>query len=210
MSDETNTSEAPSEGSTPPTPSNGNITLSRDEYSQMVGNMAQMQAFIEAVQQQASQSQAPTPQAQVDPNDIDRLSNSQMLGLIGRKVNQLIADSTQPVLQAVMTLSVKEEMREVQGEFDDFKDFKKDVYEIASKNSTLSLRDAYLIAKANKSGKALPNDVKMKLETPTSSAPTPKATSGERPGVGVSSLKTQHTMSVRDAAAEALKELKYE
>ena len=209
MADANETTQIPNENPAPPNQSpvpggNDAITMTKEEYAGLIGQMAQMQAFIESVQAANTQDSKPAP-AQIDPTDIDRLSNTQMLQMIGQQVTQMIQQANQPVLQAVMTLSVKEEMREVEKEYPDFKDFKKDVYEIASKNTSISLRDAYLLAK---SGKQPPAPQKLENNNPNPT-PAPTPTPSERPNLNQASLKASTSMSVADAAREALKELKY-
>lgn len=174
-------------------PAPDGITLSKAEYGQLMGTIAQLQAALD------SQAQAPnTPEPQIDPNEFNQLTNAQMMQLMMDQVNKQVG---QPLLNSIMQLAVKEELRECQSNHPDFNTYKDDVYQEAQKNTHLSLEQAYYIVKARKTGTAPP-------PTPPAVNP-PAAPVGERPGVTPSSTTTNPNLSVKDAAAAALKALQY-
>lgn len=173
---------------TPPAPENPGITLSRSEYGQLMGTIASLQQKLEA--------QEPTPQAQpqLASEDVDRMTNSQfqahMLNLVQSQVGQ-------PLLNSIMTLAVKEELRDTQAKYPDFSTMKDEVYTEAQANTHLSLEQAYLIVKARKTGTA----------PPVAPKPAPAAPVGTKPGVTPSTTTPTTNLSTREAALAAFKSL---
>lgn len=189
------TPDAPAGDQTPPppTPESG-ITLTRAEYSQLMGQFVAMQNQLQSMQ-------APTPDATPAvpvpaAEDLDRMTNSQMMEVILQTVQSQVG---QPLLNSIMTLAVKEELRDTQSKYPDFGTYKDDVYQEAQANSHLSLEQAYLIVKARKTGTAPP--------APAAPKPAPAAPVGDKPAVTVSSTTPSTNLSVRDAAQAALKSL---
>jgi len=184
----------PSEATPPaPTPDQG-ITLSRQEYGELMGQFMSMQQQLQALQT----PQTPEPAAPVvNAEDVDRMTNSQLLETILQQVNSQVG---QPLLNSIMTLAVKEELRDTQAKYPDFGTYKDEVYREAQANSHLSLEQAYLIVKARKTGTAPPPAPK----------PAPAPPVGAKPGVTMSATTSTTNLSVKDAAAAALKSLQYD
>lgn len=187
----------PGDNAPPPQapPADNLISLTRDEYANMVGALTSMQAKLEGLENANRQPDPPAPTT----DDIDRLTNTQLLSLVQSQIGQ-------PILNAVMQLAVKEELREVQEAHPDFKTMKEEVYKEAQSNTQLSLEQAYLIVKARKTGQA-PPPVMPPVASPIV-PPTPPP--GQKPGITPSSLDNTGGMSIKDAAAAALKTLQLE
>ena len=196
--------QAPSDGTPAPTPpADTGINLSREEYSQLTAQLAVAQAQLERMQESQNRQQEPTPQPNPLANkDINTMTNAELVELMSSHINQSVA---QPLLNTVMQLAIKEEMRDVQERYPDFKDFKKETYAIAEKNTHLSIEQAFLLAKAGKPATPAPPAKPTVTEDPT---PTPPP-QGEKPGVQSSSVQGESKMTARQAAEAAMKALKY-
>lgn len=174
---------------TPPSADDSKVTISKEDYQELLGAVSMLQLIAQQNQQQQKPQE---PQHQLTPEDVDRMSNRQLL--------QLVQEQTiQPLLSELMTMKVREEIRECKAEFNDFNDYKKEVHTLASANTSLSLRDAYLLAKANKKPAAAAT------APPAAPAPTP----GHKPGPAPTNVQASSQMSVRQAAEKALEQLKY-
>jgi hypothetical protein len=198
---EANEQQAPPNGDpTPQVPTNDGITLSREEYSQMTTQLAVAQAQLERILEERQQPAPQQPQQPATPGkDINSMTNAEMFEMITQTVNSQVA---QPLLNTIMQLAIKEEVRDVQERYPDFKDFKKDVYTIAEKNTHMSIEQAYLLAKATKQGTAPP-------PAAPPQAPPPPPPPGEKPGVTTGSLEPEAKLTARQAAEQAMKALKY-
>jgi hypothetical protein len=183
---------------TPPAatpPAGQQVSISVEDYQELMAAAAMAQVLM---QQQPAKQQQQAPQQQIDPNEIDRMSNRQLMGLIEQQV-------VGPLMQTIMNMTVKEEMREVQTKYSDFNDYRQDVLTIAQGNTSLSLEQAYLLAKAGKSSKVPPTPQDSNTPTPKQTPP-PAHKTGQPASVTVPS----GNLSAADAAKAALAELKYE
>ena len=191
------------DGGTPPAnpPANPDVvSLSREEYGQMTAQLAVAQAQIERMMEAQNRQQEPQPPANpMAGKDVNTLTNAELVDMITQHVNQSVA---QPLLNTVMQLAIKEELRDVQDRYPDFKDFKNETYAIAEKNTHLSIEQAFLLAKAGKP--APPPPAPPKTE-PTTPPPTP----GEKPSMSSNSVQGEVKLTARQAAEAALKTLKY-
>lgn len=192
---------SPSEPTPTPTPAPEGITLTKEEFAQLNTNLAMMQRELEELRKPKEPETPSTPPSYANKS-IDQLNNAELVDLVVNHINQ---STVQPLLNTIMQLSIKEEMRDLG---DKYEDFKKDdkvreaVYGIAEKNTHLSLEQAYLIHKGK-----LPTPTPAPVPTPTSAVPTPIP--GERPAVAASTVGENKGMSVREAAEAAFKQLKY-
>lgn len=177
----------------PPAPANDSIQISKQEYAQLMTQIAMLQNQVEAT---TKPSEPPPSYA---GKNINQLTNEEMFDLISRQQQE----SQSQVVNALMQIAVKEEIRDLG---DTYPDFKKDsavreaVLKIAENNTSLSLEQAYLIHK----GKTPPPVV---TPTPT---PTPVPTPSSKPGVAAQTVEPTKVMSVREAAMAAMKSLNYE
>jgi hypothetical protein len=142
-----------------------------------------------------TRQQAPQPPQPRQPEvDVNQLDNASLLEYIGQTI-------AQPILQQLVTLSVHEELRDVQSEYSDFKDFKNDVYQACQTNPHLSIKQAYLMVKG---GKPIPPPP---APVPPPAPPTPGDKGG---GIPPSAASEHKQLSIRDAAAAAMKDLQFE
>lgn len=200
MSNEINTEETTGEegtqGTTAPTDTNtSGISLSKEEFADLIGRMSQMQSIINGYQSQEAKAQEVQNQVPaLKEDDINNLTNAQLLQLVQMQV-------AQPLVQTIMNLTVKEELREVQAKYEDFKDYKEQVYTLASKNTNLSLEDAYLLAK----GAKVTTTQKQEATKPETKQPPPQAQKPNTPPT--STVTSKPANSIREAAMAAMKEL---
>ena len=196
-----NANDTPPNGdATPPAPQSSgdqNISLSREEYAQLTTQLAVAQSQLERMMEQNNRQPEPTKPNPLDGKDVNQMTNQELLELMTNSVNTQVA---QPLLNTLMQLAIKEELRDVQERYPDFKEFKKDTYAIAEKNTHLSIEQAYLLAKAGKP--APPPPAAPKVETPP---PTPS----DKPSVSSGTVNAEERMTPRQAAEAAMKALKY-
>jgi hypothetical protein len=181
-------------------PADDGIRISKEEFAQMSAYVGQLEAYVRA--QQEKEAAASQKQNIPAPEDIDKMSNRQLL-------QYLQENMAGPILTSVMTLAVKEEMRECQNKYPDFSDFKADIHRIASENTQLSLEQAYHLAKSGKAPSPKPSTQPVTEAQAQPNAPTPPPRV-DKHSVPASSTKTDGQMSVREAAQAALAAIKYE
>lgn len=183
---------------TPPQtpPDQGNITISREEYAQIVTQLAMLQQQQEQVQQQ---TQTPPQQDPLQGKHVNQLTNEELLEVINRNNEQ----NNQQIINALMQIAVKEEIRDLGDRYEDFRkdvNIRNEVFKIAEKNTHLSLEQAYMIHKGMKPA----TPPQQQTQTPTPPPP------GERPSVSVGSVQESKPMSIREAAEAAFKTIKYQ
>lgn len=186
---------APAAPAAPATPEG--ITLSREEYGQLMGTIAALQQRLEEREDTGKPGQPSEPAASVD---LDQMTNTQLANYL---LNAVQTQVGQPLLNSLMTLSVKEELREVKAAHPDFDTYRDEVYKEAQANTHLSLDQAYLIVKAKKTGTTPP-------PTPKTPADTPKPPVGEKPGVTPTATTPSTNLSIKEAAQAAFKALQME
>ena len=176
------------------------IMLTKEEYNNLIGTMAEMKLNLSRVSEQRREEKAAPPvqappQQKVNPADIENMTKTEFAGFLLNQVGQTMA---QPILELVMTAIVRDEIREVSKEAaakgEDFSIYKDDVYALTMANPQLSIEKAYKLAKAE-------NPDKGKKAEPKVVPPRPV---GERPGVARGAVNPQSKMSVRDAATKAV------
>jgi len=176
------------------------IMLTKEEYNNLIGTMAEMKLNLSRVSEQRREEKAAPPvqappQQKVNPADIENMTKTEFAGFLLNQVGQTMA---QPILELVMTAIVRDEIREVSKEAaakgEDFSIYKDDVYNLTMANPQLSIEKAYKLAKAE-------NPDKGKKPEPKVVPPRPV---GERPGVARGAVNPQNKMSIRDAATKAV------
>ena len=181
-----------------------NVVLTKAEYAQMTSAMASMKTALEALVEDDNKAkgtqQQQTQQPQYEQPQIDAMSNTQLLQLVGQHVNELVNKSRQPLIDALATIAVKEELREAKEEYKDFDTYSTDIQAMAKSNPQLNLKQCYILVKA---GKPAPTQA----ATATKIVPTPADRGGNfTPGAATQ----QKGMSVRAAAEAPLASIKYE
>ena len=158
--------------------------------------LAMLQNQVEEAAANKQQTQQPPPYA---GKQLNELTNEELMHLVSNQTGQ----QQQQLLQTIMQLAVKEEIRDLGDKYPDFKTDAKirdEVMNIAEKNTHLSLEQAYLISKAQRPA---PQQTQQQTTTPQ---PPP----GEKPGVAQTAVQQDKPMTAREAAEAAFKALKYE
>lgn len=205
MSDLNETGNLGDDGNNLPLANDQNITLSREEYSNLVAQMSAMQTKLDIQlnsQTQPQQQQQPQ-QPQLTEEDLNRLTNTQLLQLMNNQVSSQVSQ----VMQAVVALSVKEEIKEARGAYEDFDSLKGDIHRIATAQPHLSIDQAYHLAKANKpAGKSTTPPATKETKAPENKNVIPP--SSEKGGISPGAVTKNPVLSVREAAMAALKDFK--
>lgn len=181
-------------------PTANTVTLDRTEYNQMLGAIATLQNQLSYLQQgQQAHQQTPEP----TPDDLNKMKPHEIV--------QYFQQQQQPLMEAVMFLSVREEIRDVADKYKDFGEYKQEVLGLASKNTALSIEQAYHIAKSQKAG--------TKTQEPPAQTQTPPAQTSQkaqepppasRTSVPAAATQTsEKSLDPRAAAIAAAKELGY-
>lgn len=199
---------------------NGTVSLSKEEYTQMITNMNTMKATIEEFVREsaekdarkyeeertkAEQERQRQEQAEKKSIDLDLLSNKQLASIIFNEVDNRIG---KPPLQMISLMAVKDEKRDLekmlskQGE--NLDDYEEDVIQVASEKPSLSLKEAYEIVKQRRSQKA--NEEQKKKEQQEKDKKEAENANGEKPGSG--KFSPGGKLDILSASERAFKDLK--
>jgi len=99
-------------------------------------------------------SKAPAEEGAFDPSTFEKMSNAQLVRFVFQAVERGIG---QPLLVKLEEMRVRDEIRELRkdlGESDDFDSLKGAIYQVASRNPNLSIKEAYQLAKKEEGPKA--------------------------------------------------------
>lgn len=126
----------------------------------------------------------------LSPEDIDGLSNSQLVQLLTGELNQYMM----PVLTRIEKMRVETELRDTRKEHEDFEDYSDEVYKLTVRDPQLSIEDAYLLAKGRKE-KAKPKEGDKEKDKEKDKKGKlfnlpPRPVFGERPGPSHNVAKT--------------------
>lgn len=189
---------------------NDTVTLSKEEYAEMVGKMNQMQGAIQEFleketekgqkeeQEREAQRQRAEAAQRGPQKDLDLMTNKELAMVILTEVESRMG---RPLLQMVSTLAVKDEKRDLEkyceknGE--NFEEYEEEIFKIATEKPTLSLMEAYKLAKSGRAPKA--------KEEPKKEEKGPKV-GGEKPSSG--KFEAGGKMSLEEASKKAFADLK--
>jgi hypothetical protein len=151
------------------------------------------------------------------PIDWDKLSSKDLANLV---VGHVDVQMVQPILTELYSLRIRQDIKDfIQDEkITDFKDYKKDIYEICSKNPNMSIADAYYTAKSKKERSAKPEDDEERIDKGSERhrgqieglPPRRGLPKGERPGRSSSVTSEDDPETRTDAAKRAIEKLKKE
>lgn len=130
------------------------IELDSDVYSALLDRLDELEASNAGKQQKEEQGDdidslaeqaRPTQQGQPGRDiDLERLNNKGLATYIAR---ELTSDVINPMLVKLSQIEMRLEEKELIGKFEDFDDVKKETYALLHKNPSLSLEQAYHLAK---------------------------------------------------------------
>lgn len=145
--------------------------------------------------------------------DVDQMSNKELVEFVVGLVNDQGVPRLQKMEVAVETLRVLREIDKAEKDHDDFWEHEAEIRRISIANPTLSIEEAYDLAKARK-GKAKTSSKEGEKEVTTQTErllklPARKLVPGERPGVAVGSTKASaQKFTLKEAANKAWDEIK--
>jgi hypothetical protein len=133
----------------------GKIELDSDVYSALLDRLDELEASnagrskdkqdegedLDSLARQAQPQPTGQPGKQID---LERLNNQGLATYIAR---ELTSDVINPMLVKLSQIELRLEEKELSGQYEDFKDVKKDTYALLHKNPSLSLEQAYHLAK---------------------------------------------------------------
>jgi hypothetical protein len=114
------------------------------------------------------------------------------------------------MLTEVQTLKVLREIDKCETKYDDFWNYEKEVYKIASSNPTLTIEQAYKLAKGDKEETKKGEDKKEEGRRTTTERLfnlPPRPIPGEKPSGAAASTRQGGIMSLKDAAQAAWEEV---
>ncbi len=203
-----------------------NITLSQAQYDALLGRLDELEDLEE--EQKKGQGGKKSPEnvdelieearkgvsevgQKLTPEIIDQMKPTQLL----RLVHQLNQEALLPVLSKIEELRLQREIDSITSskEGEDFDLYKQEIYEIASKNPTLTLKQAFKLAKSENPEKATKSKEKTEeregeRKELLRTLPRRRFPSGERSGVSVSASKVSEPETRMDAAQMALDEMR--
>lgn len=177
----------------------GKVVLTTKDYGELMSKLAKLEARMEERTQQPEEQE----EEQEEPISADKFKS-----LTPEKFYEIILSDVEkkvskPVMLALATIQARIEINEAAAKYPDFWDHEADVKKIASANPTMSISDAYLLAKSKKPPSSKEKEPKTEPKT------EPKPPLGEKPGLNKDALKGQ-PKTVREAAKMALDSLSLE
>jgi len=140
---------------------------------------------------------------EVNAETLDQLSNTQLVELIMENVNSKVAG---PIMERLEYLRVQAEIKEVKSAHPDFDEHKKEIFNIAIKNTNMSLEDAYfqVVGKQAKKAKDDPKEPEPKPKIGDNEDLRRKVVHGEKPHVASASVKPGESKTLKEAATRAV------
>lgn len=191
------------------------VTLSESTYAALLDRVAELEDTssahpkkevydVDELAEEGRRGEAKLGKVEkIEEVDWEALSNKELVDRIVGSVNE----AGLGLVTKIETLKVLREINKGEAKHKDFWEYEKDIRKIASENPTLSIEDAYQLAKAKKGdGKEEKKGEEVK-EVGAKTTRTEKLLNlpprGEKPGVVSSSTKSGQTKTLREAADRA-------
>lgn len=145
------------------------------------------------------------------PKDLEEMTMSELAQYIFEVVQREVA---YPLMQKVEVLRVNQEVDKCEKKYPDFWDYRQEIWQIASNNPSLSIEQAYLLAKSQNPKQTAPRPdtsnatsvTSLNAKKVASEQPKPSAV-GDKPGVSGAAMRRSNVKSLREAAAMAWNEI---
>jgi hypothetical protein len=193
------------------------VEISREAYEQLLDRLEELESTplrsneIDDVDYLADEVVKPVQQQQVQPRVVtpinyDEMNNQQLATHIINTVVNQISNMAQPLGQEIQTLKVMREIDNCNKKYDDFSKYEKEIMQLAIKTPTLSIDDAYQLAKAKspkkgdtdeKGGEVKRTKTERLLNLPS------RSQLGDKPGVASASTKEVKVLTLEQAAQAA-------
>lgn len=143
--------------------------------------------------------------------DVDGLTNTQLADLIINEVNRQGGERVKQLEVAVESIRLMHEIDRCEKKYTDFSDYEPDIRKLAMANPSLSIEQAYKLAKIDKEesgkGKGTPANVVESTTAKLFKLP-PRVIGGEKPGMPSSSTaENKGSTTTRSAAMRAWDEI---
>lgn len=186
------------------------VELSAEQYNALMDRLEELESSAKAPKNQidalAEEGRTRRKDEEVQaPVNLDELTNTQLAQFLVQANRQ----DNQRLVQEIETQKVLREIDKCEVKHEDFWDYKDEVHKTASENPTLTIEQAYQLAKGNnpkpeksEDGKASRTVTEKLLNLPS------RKVLGEKPGVASSSTKVANKdMSTKEAAEMAWDEI---
>lgn len=182
------------------------VELTAEQYNALLDRIAELEALALKQQSQpvvppSSQEYGTSEEAGVD---IDQMSPRELVQFINEQVSQI----GQQLLVEIQTLKVQREIDKCEAKYPDFWDYEEAIRAIAMENPTLSIEQAYKLAKQQMEEEARPK----KAEATSSVTQRilklpPKVVPGEKPSTAPSATRKTEPRTLREAAERAWEDI---
>ena len=141
---------------------------------------------------------------QLTDEDLNEMKPAQLIQLVSNHINET---QIRPLLIKIEEMNVRQEINEIMKDPKnaDFIDLREEIYKIASANPTLSLKQAYKLAKDEQGSTQSPN---LNTKDHLRGLPPRRVISGERPSTATVATDAKVPETRVEAATQALAELK--
>ncbi len=184
---------------------------SKEDFNTLLGKISDLTEEVKAskpdplIDDPNAGDPEPKPESKFDR---DSFVGNMTLGDLTDAINaEVDKNSTQPLLEMITGIEVKEELKDLRKE-SDFNEFEKETFKIAAEQPRLSMRRCYELAKSENPDLAPKNDLEPNANDKSSNSnpPAPKNTPSEKPGVSQAAVDLSKIMTVDEAAAKAIAE----
>jgi len=194
------------------------VTLTEEQYGALLDKVAELETIAlqpkketytidELTREVETEKEAKV--VEVSPEDVDQMGNVQLANYIVDRVVDAGQQQIKTLDVKIESLKVLREIDKAEGAHEDFWEHQEAVHRIASANPTLSIEQAYNLAKLEKEGKGegkelSPGDRGTVLHTlpPRTGIP-----SGEKPGVVSGATTKTETTTMKEATERAWDEV---
>lgn len=192
------------------------IELDVEVYQSLLDRIAELEKLaggkseegeedIDDIERLAKEGKQPVYQPQQSVPNLDEMSNTELAKFLLTQIDAVATPRLRDMETKVETLRVLREIDKCEAKYEDFWQYAKAVQEIGIANPSLSVEEAYHLAKsktqvAKKSEERRPTITEKLLKLP----PAPL---GEKPGLSSSSTVETSPKSLRNAAMKAWEEV---
>ena len=194
------------------------VTLDRGTYEALLDQIAELEATstakasVDDLTKDLEPEPKPKP-AEFDLGAIDQMSNSQLATFIIDIINEQGGAAINELSKKLESITVLREIERAESKHDDFWQHEKDVRRIAMKNPSLTIEEAYKLAKAEAAEKGTgpksDGDPPPKTKTERVLRLPPRGAVGERPShiAGATTTGKSSAMTLRAAALSSWDEI---
>ena len=197
----------------------GKIELTDEQYAALLERTASLEELENATKESRQKpslddlvhegTQKQKEEEKQLPVDLDELSNTQLVNVVLDVINSQAGEKLNKMEVAVETLRIAREIDKAEVKYDDFWIYEDAIREISMNNESLSIEDAYQLAKLKNPQKTTDGENKERKQTRTEKLLNlPPRTFGEKPSVAVASTTSlDRGETLKSAATKAWEEV---